>query len=218
MKLYYNTVSPTLLSVLRKLMQNDAFDQFRLVGGTALSLQLGHRISVDIDLFTDMNYGTMNLSGIAKAFKDNYPYVDGLEKLETGAPGYTLYCGNSETDAIKVDLFYTDPFLYSPIVDGELRIADYKDIAAMKILAICNANRAKDYWDIHELMNHITLNEMIHLAIKRFPYSIEKPEAIKKLANIPIVLDEPNIISLKGDYWEFVVEDIQEEAQKIGTN
>ena len=216
MKLYYNTVSTTLLSVLRKLMQNDAFHQFRLVGGTALSLQLGHRISVDIDLFTDMDYGTMDLRGIAKAFIDNYPYVEGLDKLETGVPGYTLYCGNSETDDIKVDLFYTDPFLYPPIVDGELRIADFKDIAAMKILAIGNASRAKDYWDIHELMNHITLNEMIHLAIKRFPYSIEQSEVIQKLANIPQTLEEPNIISLKGDYWEFVVEDIQEETQKLG--
>ena len=218
MKLYYNTVSPTLLSILTKLMQNEAFHQFRLVGGTALSLQLGHRISVDIDLFTDMDYGTMDLSGIANAFKEDYPYVDGLEKLKTSAPGYTLYCGNSEADAIKVDLFYTDPFLYPPIVDGELRIADFKDIAAMKILAVSNASRAKDYWDIHELMNHITLNEMIHLAIKRFPYSIEQPEVIKKLVNIPTTLEEPNIISLKGDYWEFVVEDIQEEALKMNIN
>lgn len=218
MKLYYNTVSPTLLSVLRKLMQNETFHQFRLVGGTALSLQLGHRISVDIDLFTDMNYGTMDLSGIAKAFKDNYPYVEGLEKLETDVPGYTLYCGNNETDAIKVDLFYTDPFLYPPIVDGDLRIADFKDIATMKILAISNAGRAKDFWDIHELMNHITLNEMIHLAIERFPYSIEQSEIIKRLANIPTVLEEPSIISLKGDYWEFVVEDIREEALKMSNN
>ncbi len=218
MKLYYNTVSPTLLSVLTKLMQNEVFHQFRLVGGTALSLQLGHRISVDIDLFTDMDYGTMDLSAIANAFKEDYPYVDGLEKFKTSAPGYTLYCGNSEADAIKVDLFYTDPFLYPPIVDGELRIADFKDIAAMKILAVSNASRAKDYWDIHELMNHITLNEMIHLAIKRFPYSIEQPEVIKKLVNIPTTLEEPNIISLKGDYWEFVVEDIQEEALKMDIN
>jgi hypothetical protein len=99
-----------------------------------------------------------------------------------------------------------------------LRIADFKDIAAMKILAVSNASRAKDYWDIHELMNHITLNEMIHLAIKRFPYSIEQPEVIKKLVNIPTTLEEPNIISLKGDYWEFVVEDIQEEALKMDIN
>lgn len=218
MKLYYNSVSATLLSVLRKLMQNKVFHQFRLVGGTALSLQLGHRISVDIDLFTDMDYGTMDLNGIAKMLKDNYPYVEGLEKLETGAPGYTLYCGNSETDAIKVDLFYTDPFLLPPVVDGELRIAHFKDIAAMKILAISNASRAKDYWDIHELMNHITLNEMIQLAKERFPYSIEQPEIIKKLVNIPTVLEEPSIVSHKGDYWEFVVEDIIEEALKLSIN
>ena len=42
------------MNALTKLMREKAFDGFRLVGGTALALQLGHRISVDIDLFTDM--------------------------------------------------------------------------------------------------------------------------------------------------------------------
>ena len=47
MKLHYETVSKPLLECLHKLMTNSAFDDFVLVGGTALSLQLGHRISVE---------------------------------------------------------------------------------------------------------------------------------------------------------------------------
>ena len=50
-KLHYNTVTPLLLSILRTCMSAKEFDSFRLVGGTALSLQLGHRMSVDIDLY-----------------------------------------------------------------------------------------------------------------------------------------------------------------------
>lgn len=64
MTLHYNTISPNLLSTLRKFMQDKTFKEFRLVGGTALALQLGHRISVDIDLFTDREYGTMDLMRI----------------------------------------------------------------------------------------------------------------------------------------------------------
>jgi len=53
MKLYFDTVSPLLQDVLEFLMQRPELETFRLVGGTSLSLQLGHRISTDIDLFTD---------------------------------------------------------------------------------------------------------------------------------------------------------------------
>ncbi|GHU69924.1 hypothetical protein FACS189413_09550 [Bacteroidia bacterium] len=52
MNLYYNTVSPLLREVLQKLMATPDFNDFVLVGGTALALQLGHRESIDIDLFT----------------------------------------------------------------------------------------------------------------------------------------------------------------------
>lgn len=52
--LYYNTVSDLLAASLKALMAESVFSEFRLVGGTALSLQLGHRKSIDIDLFTDM--------------------------------------------------------------------------------------------------------------------------------------------------------------------
>ena len=180
-----------------------------------MTLQLGHRISVDIDLFTDMEYGSMNLVEMKASIQSAFPYVEGLEKLETNAPGYTLYCGENEKDVVKVDLFYTDPFLFPPIIDGDLRIANARDIAAMKILAVSNALRGKDYWDIHELLNHFSLNEMLNLATERFPYTIDKNEVLTKLATIPIEIDDPSIISLKGDYWEFVVEDIQEEALKL---
>ncbi|HNQ82464.1 MAG TPA: nucleotidyl transferase AbiEii/AbiGii toxin family protein, partial [Bacteroidales bacterium] len=55
-KLFYNTTTPLLLEILKALMVSDEFRPFRLVGGTALSLQLGHRKSLDIDLFTDRDY------------------------------------------------------------------------------------------------------------------------------------------------------------------
>lgn len=56
MKLHFETVSPVLLSILLKLMKSEVFSDFRLVGGTALALQRGHRRSIDIDMFTDLGY------------------------------------------------------------------------------------------------------------------------------------------------------------------
>lgn len=62
--LYYNTVNRLLKESLLTLMKAAEFEPFRLVGGTSLSLQLGHRMSVDIDLFTDSPYGSLDFAAI----------------------------------------------------------------------------------------------------------------------------------------------------------
>lgn len=62
--LYYNTVNDLLRDTLLTLMKADVFSTFRLVGGTALSLHLGHRESVDIDLFSDVPYGSLDFGSI----------------------------------------------------------------------------------------------------------------------------------------------------------
>jgi hypothetical protein len=64
MKMYWNTVTPLLKIILIELMNEPLFNKFRLVGGTALSLQIGHRMSVDIDLFTDYEYGSVDFKEI----------------------------------------------------------------------------------------------------------------------------------------------------------
>ena len=58
-ELQYQTVKPILRSTLERLMEIDEFNPFRLVGGTSLSLRYGHRMSDDIDLFTDAEYGSL---------------------------------------------------------------------------------------------------------------------------------------------------------------
>jgi hypothetical protein len=62
--MFWNTVSSRLRETLQFLMISNEFNLFRLVGGTALSLQLGHRRSIDIDLFTDAPYGSINFDTI----------------------------------------------------------------------------------------------------------------------------------------------------------
>ena len=54
--LFYQAVPENLLKILNLLMREDKLSDFTLVGGTALALQIGHRISVDIDLFTEHSF------------------------------------------------------------------------------------------------------------------------------------------------------------------
>lgn len=73
--LYYNTVNEHLIGYLKTLMSSEVFNSFRLVGGTALSLQLGHRTSVDIDLFSDLEYGSIDFKIIDTFLKSEFKYV-----------------------------------------------------------------------------------------------------------------------------------------------
>lgn len=112
MNLHYETVSPLLKETLQKLVNSPIFKDFTLIGGTCLSLQLGHRRSIDIDLFTDIDYGTMNTKEMKEFIQRSFPYSENTDSLDTSALGYTLYMGDSPIDKIKVDFFYTEKFIF----------------------------------------------------------------------------------------------------------
>lgn len=62
------TVGPELLGLIKALMEIDLFENFYLVGGTALALQIGHRQSVDIDLFGQSEIDEIEFTEAIKAF------------------------------------------------------------------------------------------------------------------------------------------------------
>jgi len=217
MKLHYETVSKPLLECLQKLMANKVFDDFVLVGGTALSLQLGHRISIDIDLFTANDYGSMNLEEIKTALSTTFPYSEGLEKLNRRNLGYTVYIGNSQTDNVKLDLFYTEQFITPAIHQDGLRMASLQDIAAMKMEAIVNSKRKKDFWDVHELLDSFSLNELIQYGLQRNPYTLTENDIVNTLRNLTEITELSNdnfVLCLKGKYWELIADDLRMAAEQ----
>jgi len=214
MRLHYETVSKSLLECLQKLMINKAFDDFVLVGGTALSLQLGHRISIDIDLFTAMDYGSMDLETIKHSLRTTFPFTDGLETLNERNLGYMVYVGNSPTEKIKLDLFYTEGFI-APIVQQEgLRMSSLQDLAAMKMAAITNNKRKKDFWDIHELLEYFTLEEMVQYGLQRSYYALNVDDILDSLCNSSEISQDSVITCLRGKYWELIVEDLRMAAEQ----
>jgi|SRR5690554_1596089 len=214
-KLYVETVSAQLQEYLELLMKMESLSLFRLVGGTALSLQLGHRMSIDIDLFTDAEYGLIDTIAIKHELENTFEIVKNAEDLEKRAPGYSLFCGNNVNNIIKLDLYYTDSFIFPIKKMGTIRLAALEEIAAMKMLAICNGSRKKDFWDIHELLKHFSLTEMIQWGIQRHPYNLQFEVLVEKLQHISNFADNTKIICLRNKYWEFIKEDIEEKAQEI---
>ena len=102
--LYYNTVTPLLKSTLEVLMAEEILAPFRLVGGTNLSLRLGHRMSDDIDLFTDAQYGSLNFNIFETYLRNKFSYFEKVDKTSIVGFGRGYYIGNSKDDCIKLDM------------------------------------------------------------------------------------------------------------------
>jgi hypothetical protein len=211
--LQYQTVTPLLKLVLKWTMNEKVFNSFRLVGGTALSLQLGHRKSADIDLFTDVEYGSVDFGEIDNTLKKNYVYVDSLDAPV--ALGKSYFAGDSEIKCIKIDLFYTDSFIRpASVIDG-IRFAAPEDIVAMKIDIVGRGGRKKDFWDIHELMEKYSLQEMLHFHKERYPYSHNRDEILNNFTNFENADNDFDPVCLKGKYWELIKLDIIEALEEL---
>ncbi len=74
-KLHYITTGQQMQRILKTLMKAKEFDAFRLVGGTALSLHRGHRESLDIDLFSDATYDSIDFKAIESFLSNTFSYV-----------------------------------------------------------------------------------------------------------------------------------------------
>jgi hypothetical protein len=195
-------------------MNMDALNNFRLVGGTSLSLQLGHRISVDIDLFTDADYGSIDFEELDHLFLKTFPIVDmgygGNQSL-----GKSYYVGASVENLVKLDLFYTDPFVFDMLQVDDIRLAPLAEIAAMKLEVIANGGRKKDFWDIHELLDRYSLNQMITFYEKRFPYGHSKQALVSQLSNFVQANEDFDPICLRGKHWELIKLDFEDLVGKL---
>lgn len=213
MKLYLNTVSDLLWNALKQLMLIEEFNSFRIVGGTSLSLQLGHRESIDIDLFTDAEYDSIDFSVLETKLKEVFPFVD-VSSVNLVGMGKCYFIGSNKNELVKLDLFYTDPFVFPYIVEQGVRFSSIEEIAAMKFEVIANGGRKKDFWDIHELLETFTLDEMIDFYLKRNPYGYSKDELLIKIIDFSTVEDDFTPNCYKEKAWELIKLDFEKLMKK----
>ena len=205
--LFYKTVSPLLLGVLKTLMASKEFDKFRLVGGTGLSLYRGHRESVDIDLFTDAVYGSINFDKIDSFLRSNYRYVDTSNNDIIGF-GKSYFVGESENNSIKIDLFYTDEFIDEVTLIDAIRLGSVEEIIAMKLDVIQRGGRKKDFWDLHELMDEYSIDKMFSLHKKRYPYGHDKVVLKNNFTQFENADGDFDPVCLREKHWELIKVDM----------
>lgn len=212
--LHYNTVSSLLLEILKILMGAKEFKDFRLVGGTALSLYRGHRESVDIDLFTDAPYDSIDFEGIDVFLRKTFTYVDPSEYKAVGL-GTSYFIGNNKDECVKLDLYYVDNFIQEIALNDGIRMATVEEIIAMKIDVISHGGRKKDFWDIIELKDDYSIEKMISLHKQRYPYGHDPKQIKSSLSDFEKADDDFDPICLKGQIWELIKLDLVHLADQL---
>jgi len=213
--LYLDTISGQLKQTLLTLMQADVLKDHRLVGGTALSLHLGHRMSVDIDLFTDAgNYGKIDYNKVEQYLKDTFPYVNG-DFGSDAVFGKSYLIGENNDNAVKVDIYYaSEPFFGELIEIDGIRLASVEEIIAMKVDIVQRGGRKKDFWDLHELLKQYSIGEMIALHAMGYQWTHNKELIVANFTNFRQADEDFDPICLKGKEWPFIKEDFEEAVNR----
>ena len=197
--LHYEIVDPRTLELLNKLMEIDVFKSLRLVGGTSLALQIGHRHSVDLDLFGELDLDEI---GLRKSIKHLGTVIQ-LKKSQN----INLFLINE----IKIDLVnYPFPWLEESIIDNNIRLAGIKDIAAMKIGAIIGRGTKKDFIDIYYLLRYFCLKEILSLYKHKYNDASEIL-ALKSLSYFEDADKDEDCVMMKPIIWEDVKTAIKKE-------
>lgn len=198
------TVEPRTLELLKQLMLLPILDSFFLVGGTALALQLGHRTSVDLDLFTLQPF---NNSILPDTLAAEFNII-----VESEQPNMII----TNIEGIKVDFVKMGyPLLFPALSVEGVRMLDIRDIAPMKLKAIAQRGSKKDFLDIYFLLQHLPLETMISLFQQKFKM-YEIFHIIKSLTYFEDAeqFADPDVFD-KSVSWEKVKTLIQESVKKL---
>lgn len=150
--LYKETVTDQLVEVAKVLMAIEELSEFRLVGGTAIALQLGHRKSIDIDLFSNKK---VDLKKVAQALKDSFPEIPNVTRTEHNL--------SLVIKGVKIDIYHdwSIPFQKPTKIEDGMRLARLEDLAAFKLSAIVGRREKKDYIDLYFLFKHLNANKIL---------------------------------------------------------
>lgn len=175
-------------------MQDEILKDFFLVGGTALALQLGHRISIDLDLFSQNGFERENM---LSTLENKYGFQLAYEASNTL---------KGEIAGVQVDLITHNYPLVKPLIETEsVRMATPNDIAAMKLNAISgDGTRLKDFIDIAYLSATMPLMEMMEAYEAK--YQSRNPTMVVKALNYHKDINfKEKIEMISGNYhWKHI--------------
>jgi len=187
--LFKETVKQGTLDLISRLMQDQLLHSFYLVGGTALSLKIGHRESIDIDLFNSGDFDGDHLAGHMK------------EVYGADVRRHKINYVSGSIDNVDFDFISHKYPSIKPLetIEG-IRMMSLQDIAAMKVNAIVNSGeRVKDFIDIHYLLKRMEISDILDHYCSKYP-NVDVNTAISSLSyhqdvdlNVPVVLKDKTL-------------------------
>jgi hypothetical protein len=188
------TVEPGTLGLLKKLVLMPELKDFRLVGGTALSLLYGHRKSIDLDLFTDK---PLEKELLISALEDTF------FKITTFNPNrkhiYQCIIQNVKVDFVCV----RDAFLNPVQIIDNIPFAHTKDLIALKLNAVKGRGAKKDFWDVAMLLQIYSLRDLFVFYHERYSYD-DTFAVIRSISYFVDAESDQDPESLNGMTWTTV--------------
>jgi len=203
--LHYGTVKSTTLEILKKLMDLPELSKFSLAGGTALALRYGHRVSVDLDLFSSVDFDSEHIINVlSKEFSN-------LKIHSTNNIGIFCYIDDIKIDFVKYHYF---PIIAPIEEENGIRILNDCDLIAMKVNAILRRGVKKDFWDIAELMQHYTVENFIDYYMQKYPNQRQLISIPRALIYFEDAEKSENPVCLKDQTWEKIKAVIREKTNE----
>ena len=153
------TIQPDTLELLKAISTQPEVKELRLVGGTALALQYGHRQSVDLDFF-------------GKLPEDKDELIDVVRRVgDVTVLNRSKIILQMVVNQVKVDFvdYSRYPWIEEPMLGDGFVLASDKDIAAMKINAIMGRGTRKDFIDLYVLLQHYSLTQIMDFYRQKYP-------------------------------------------------
>jgi hypothetical protein len=163
---------------------------FGLVGGTAIALHIGHRKSIDFDLFTHKKFRNIDL--LKKLSKSKYKIQEVLVNKDEELTFFT--------NGVKITFFqFPYPIIFTKRFDDIIRVADLLTLSAMKAFAMGQRNKWKDYVDLYFILkDHYSLSEISQKATALFGKSFNEKIFRTQLAYFEDIDFSEEVFYLKG--------------------
>lgn len=209
-ELHWNTVTPAMRAVMNGFARNALAREFYLAGGTALALQLGHRLSVDLDFFSPIQSDIPALiEPLRRALGEFSPL------LSDSSWGNLVYLANG----VRLGFYGYGYELLEPFSQADgIALAGLTDIGLMKLDALLARASRKDFHDLYALCQHIPLRRLLDLAPRKYP-SVRDFEAqvVQHMIQFERAEQETPVPLLEPVAWETVKDWFRVQAKTIGS-
>ena len=201
--LHANTVHEYTLELLKRIESDSKLNFFYLAGGTALALQIGHRISVDLDFFSHHDF---NENDISEYLISNF----NAQIVSIANNSISCLINNIKVEFIA----HQYPLLKENNIIDNIRLASFEDIAAMKINAARNRGTKKDFVDLYFLLKSYSIQSLLEFANKKYPNHIDLL-TLKSLVYFEEANQEPDCQMLLDVNWEEVKNALENEITPL---